>query len=310
MDIRQLQHFVTLVELDTTRAAAQDQNITQPGLSGSIKRLEAQLGIVLFHRNGRGMTPNAKGLEFYGHAKHILEQIRLARADLDGASSKLFIGLGEVRPPRFAGALHDSLLESYPDLSVSFVEGHFDTLYKQIENGDVDVAFLPVSPQINEGYKRLVDVSAAVVGYPLFESQFCVFCSANHPLAQYRGKVTVDELEKYHWVKNGVAPVKAPYIPFFAGRNQNPLSGARYITAGSQQMAKDLILYSNALGYGPRVVIADEMAAGQLIELDLPIAKLYLTIMEVRRRNLRSSVLDRTFRIAEHFFKGLYSSSE
>ena len=64
MDIRQLQHLVALVELGTVHAAAQDQFISQPGLSGSIKRLEAQLGVILFERDGRGMKPSTKGHEF------------------------------------------------------------------------------------------------------------------------------------------------------------------------------------------------------------------------------------------------------
>ena len=43
MDVRQLKHFVALVETGTAHAAADDQHISQPGLSGSIKRLENQL---------------------------------------------------------------------------------------------------------------------------------------------------------------------------------------------------------------------------------------------------------------------------
>lgn len=296
MDIRQLQHMVALVELGTVHAAAQDQHISQPGLSGSIKRLEAQLGVILFERDRRGMRTNAKGQEFYRHAKHILEQVRLARADLEGEPTKLIVGLGEVRPSRFAAAFHDSLLTSYPDLNVTFVEGHFDTLYSQVENGDIDVAFLPVAPEA---------VSAAMLGHPLVESQFCVFCSADHPLAQYRGRVPVDELKKYSWIKNGAAPVMAPYLPRFAGRKKNPLAGVRYVTAGSQQMAKDLIMHSDALGYGPRVTLDDELATGRFIELDLPVSKFYLTIMEIRRKDVHSSVLDRAFTIAEQYFKDL-----
>ena len=296
MDIRQLQHLVALVELGTVHAAAQDQFISQPGLSGSIKRLEAQLGVILFERDGRGMKPSTKGHEFYSHAKHILEQVRLAKADLEGEPTRLVIGMGEVRPSRFTAAFHDALLASYPNLILNFIEGHFDTLYTQVQNGDVDVAFLPVAPE---------NVSTTVLGYPLVESKFCVFCSATHPLAQFNGRVPVDELKKYNWVKNGAAPVMAPYHPSFPGRKKNPLSGAGYVTAGSQQMAKDLILHSDVLGYGPRVTLDDELATGRFVELDLPITNQYLTIMEIRCRDLYSPVLDTAFKIAEDYFKQL-----
>ena len=80
MDIRQLRHFVALVETGTAHAAADDQHISQPGLSSSIKRLENQLGVSLFVRRGRGLVLNAKGKDFYPHAKRTLEYLRLAQA--------------------------------------------------------------------------------------------------------------------------------------------------------------------------------------------------------------------------------------
>ena len=97
----------------------------------------------------------------------------------------------------------------------------------------------------------------------------------------------------------------APYIPQIAGRKKNPLADARYVTAGSQQMAKDLILNSNVLGYGPRITLDREFATRQIVELDLPITKFYLTIMEIRRRDAHSAVLERAFGIAEDYFKHL-----
>ena len=110
------------------------------------KRLENQLGVELFERDGRGMKPNAKGQDFYRHAKHILEQLRLAQAELNGAPSSLFVGLGEVRPAGFVAVLRDALLQSYPQLSLTFVEEHFEVLNMQVEKGEVDVAFVAAPP--------------------------------------------------------------------------------------------------------------------------------------------------------------------
>ena len=292
MDTRQLKHLVALVELGTVHAAAEDQFISQPGLSGSIKRLEAQLGLVLFERDGRGMQPNAKGKELYRHAKLILEQVRLARADLAGEPTNLIVGLGEVRPTGFVGAFHDSLLESYPDLSLSFVEGNFESLCTQVENGDVDVAFVTAAPE------RL---PATLLRQLLFKSQYIVFCSANNPLRDKQGDVPMSELKQFGWVRNGAAPVTARFFPDFIGHEKDPLGDVRCVTAGSQQMAIDLVLHSHLLGYGPRVVLDSELASGQAIELDLHISKWYITITEIRRRDVYSKVLDRAFAIAEEY---------
>ncbi len=294
MDIRQLQHLVALVELGTVHAAAENQHISQPGLSGSIKRLEAQLGVMLFERNGRGMQANAKGIDFYRHAKLILAQVRLARADLAGEPTNLAVGIGEVRPAGFAAVLHDALMESYPNLTLTFVEGHFRTLYSQMENGDVDVAFVAAIPDA---------VPAPLLGRALVQSQWHVFCAAGHPLCQYNGRVPIAALQEFGWVRNAATPAATPYVPTFSGRSKNPLENVRAVTAGSQQAAIDLVLHTDLLGYGPRVSYDTELAFGQVVELNLPIKKLYVTIMEVRRRDARSAVLDRAFAIAEQYYE-------
>ncbi|MCY4531903.1 MAG: hypothetical protein OXC84_06195 [Gammaproteobacteria bacterium] len=54
-------------------------------------------------------------------------------------------------------------------------------------------------------------------------------------------------------------------------------------------MAKDLLAHSNLLGYGPRVAFDSELALGQVVELNLPITKLQVNVLEIHRREVRSS---------------------
>ena len=73
----------------------------------------------------------------------------------------------------------------------------------------------------------------------------------------------------------------------------------------ADQNIPDIACLGDVIGYGPKVTLGSELAAGQIVELDVPITKLYLTIMEIRRRDAYSAVLDRAFAIAEHYFKNL-----
>ncbi len=68
-------------------------------------------------------------------------------------------------------------------------------------------------------------------------------------------------------------------------------------------MAKDLVMHSNVLGFGPRITWDSELAHGQVVELELPITKLYTTLMGIRRRDAYSAVLDRAFAIVEKYFR-------
>ena len=71
-DLRQLRHFEALHRLGTFRLAAEDQAVTQSALTRSIQRLEEQLGVRLFDRTTRRVSPTAAGLELVETARGLI----------------------------------------------------------------------------------------------------------------------------------------------------------------------------------------------------------------------------------------------
>ncbi|MDR1204002.1 MAG: LysR family transcriptional regulator [Peptococcaceae bacterium] len=61
MDIATLKYFAVVARTRHMTKAAQQLNITQPSLSASIRRLEAEIGFQLFDRTGRGIQLNEYG---------------------------------------------------------------------------------------------------------------------------------------------------------------------------------------------------------------------------------------------------------
>ncbi len=71
-------HFKYAVEVEKTGSisqAAENLFMAQPNLSKAIKELEDTLGIVIFKRKSKGVTPTAQGKEFLKYAKRILVQL-------------------------------------------------------------------------------------------------------------------------------------------------------------------------------------------------------------------------------------------
>ena len=240
------------------------------------------------------MKPTTEGQDFYRHAKHILEQLRLARAEFDGAPTTLHIGLGETRPSDFVAVLTEGLLQRYPNIVLNFVEEHFEKLYSQVEKGEIDVAFVGTPAE---------SAPVTLQRHVLARSAWRVFCASNHPLTRHKGAIPLEALGQYSWVRNAAAPAIAPFIPQFEGYKKSPLGSVSVRAAGSRQMGKQLVAHTNALGYGPKLTWDVDLAHGTVVELDLPITELYATINEIRRRDAHSAVLDTAFAISENYFE-------
>ena len=72
MDLRALEVFCKIVELRSFSRAAEAVLLTQPTVSGHIKALEEELGLKLFDRAGKTVTPTRAGEILYGYGRRIL----------------------------------------------------------------------------------------------------------------------------------------------------------------------------------------------------------------------------------------------
>ena len=79
MDIAQLKTLIHVAELGSLTKAAERLNIAQPALSRQIKLLEAELGISLFDRHGRGMVISDAGRDVLDHAIRIMIEMESIR---------------------------------------------------------------------------------------------------------------------------------------------------------------------------------------------------------------------------------------
>jgi len=72
-DMNLIKPFIKVYELNSITKAAELLNVTQPAVSGSIKRLESYLGYQLFIRSGRNLSPTPDGQNFYSQVSSILD---------------------------------------------------------------------------------------------------------------------------------------------------------------------------------------------------------------------------------------------
>ena len=76
MELRQVEYVVGVAEHGGFTRAATALHVTQPALSEGVARLEAELGVELFHRVGRRVVLSAAGEAFLDPARRLLRDRR------------------------------------------------------------------------------------------------------------------------------------------------------------------------------------------------------------------------------------------
>jgi DNA-binding transcriptional LysR family regulator len=287
VDIKQLENLIALVEEGSVREAALRQHISQPGLSMSIKRLEEDLKVALFRREGRRIRPTEHCLEFYQRAKLALAQLRTGRADLAGAENiSLRFGIGETRNDQFIGNLTAGLIDSFPSIRLEFFEQRYSQLLPRVANGDIDAAFFGAP-------RNAIPHSLEVIS--LHITRMCVACRASHPLTHSKRALTDHELLKANWVTSRRWP------PHLISREGQPFNVP--IVVDSLQAVRQVVQSVDYLTVLPEGVIERELSEGSLVKLPSRRFSYEVEILAVRRRNFPSRVLDAAIEIARSSFQ-------
>jgi LysR family transcriptional regulator, nitrogen assimilation regulatory protein len=167
MDVRQLEYFVTVVDLGGFSRAARLLGVAQPAISRQVRSLEVELRQSLLLRNGRGATPTEAGKRLLEHARGILQQVDRARRDVDetkGASvGKVVVGLPPTISRHLTVPVVREFRQDYPRASLSIVEGLSSTILEWLAVGRVDVGLV-----YNPAASPAVDIRI------LFEEPLCL----------------------------------------------------------------------------------------------------------------------------------------
>ncbi|MDT9593025.1 LysR family transcriptional regulator [Nocardioides zeae] len=186
METRRLEMYVSLVDAQSFRTAAEQLFISQPALSQQIIRLETDLGIQLLDRSTRPFTVTAAGREFYLRCRAVLEQVR----DLEGLLNELQAGeLGRVRVALTRALVYGHLpavvkefRDASPRVDLPITYSTTVQILEELEGGRQDVAVL-FTRHTDKGFECA----------ELFREPYLLALPDDHPLAD-RDEVSIADL--------------------------------------------------------------------------------------------------------------------
>jgi len=150
MNFRDLEYLVALEELKHFRKAADKCFVSQPTLSGQIRKLEDELNVQLMERSPRKVIFTPAGLDIVAKAKTILLEAKalreIAKSHNEPMQGTLHIGLIPTIAPYLLPLIIPAIKQEFPNLELYLHESQTNTLIKQLEEGELDCAILALLP--------------------------------------------------------------------------------------------------------------------------------------------------------------------
>lgn len=162
--------FVRVYELGSMSAAGRDLRISPAVTSSRIAQLETHLGVRLFQRTTRNLSPTEQGKAFYRSAAEILEAVANAEAQIvnltENPKGSLFVAapLGVGR--RLIAPQVAAFLDEYPEVSVRL---RLTDRKVDLTSEGLDLAFFLGQPEdSNLRIRKITDVDRVLCAAPSY----------------------------------------------------------------------------------------------------------------------------------------------
>lgn len=146
MNLRDIRYFIVLAKTRHFGRAAAQCFVSQPTLSGQIKKLEQELDVVLFERTNRQVHLSEAGEKLLPVAQQVMEQAerlkQTAAAIRDPLASELRLGVIPTISPYLMPLLLGPLREKAEKMPLVISEEKTDRLLERLEQHEIDAAIL------------------------------------------------------------------------------------------------------------------------------------------------------------------------
>ncbi|MBO9468001.1 LysR family transcriptional regulator [Tropicibacter sp. R15_0] len=248
--------FVRVYELGSMSAAGRDLRVSPAVTSSRISQLEDHLGVRLFQRTTRSLTPTEQGKTFYQGASEILEAVEAAEAQIvnftDNPKGTLYVAapLGVGR--RLIAPKVPEFLERYPDISLRL---RLTDRKVDLTTEGLDLAFFLGQPEDSTlRMRKIADVER-------------VLCAAPDYVAR-RGmpKTGEDLVEDGHDCLNLRFPGATEFQwPLMTGQGVKRFRVAGRYESDDGDVLTDWALAGQGIALKPVFEVADHLASGALV---------------------------------------------
>jgi LysR family hydrogen peroxide-inducible transcriptional activator len=187
MTITQLEYIIAVDTHKGFGEAAKNCFVTQPTLSMQIKKLEEELGVVIFDRSKKPVLTTDIGSKIIQQAKTSLRELRRVQEIINNErgefSGTLRIGIIPTISPYLIPRFAPNFVRKYPKVQIKVEELLSEDIIQKLQNDQLDVGIMVH----RENLKGLLRI-------PLYYEQFLLYFSSNHSLLR-NDTINLNELD-------------------------------------------------------------------------------------------------------------------
>lgn len=264
MELHQLRYFLTALEEGSFSAAGEKHRLTQQAISKSINRLEQELGVKLFLRDGHQFEPTAAGKMLAAHAQVMdAESRRFQRhlGELLGtAPGELRVGTGPTAARRLVAEAVQRLVDDRPGMHVSVSAGTTRSMAPQLKRGELDVFVSVLAERSPDPHLK-----CAV----MYREPTVLVGRAAHPLAK-RSRVGLADTLQFPWLGGAGMDHWGDLVrsSFVAKGLKPPVPKVR---TDSLPFTYGLLEGSDYLSVMPVALVQHDLDAGRLVTIRTPV---------------------------------------
>lgn len=259
MNLHHLKVFLAVAQAGSVSRGAETLHISQPAVTREIRDLEASLGLPLFDRHPRGVTPTEGGQRLLQFAERIFALEQAAERDLRDLAGlghgELILGASATLGAYWLPPLLNSFREQHPGVFVSLQMSNTQEVLQQLDDALISLGFVE-GPFPAEDYAH----------HLLARDQLLPVVGPAHPLAGRRG-LYMAELQAHElYLREAGSGARASIEQAY---RKHGLDARAAMIGGGTEPLKRLIAGGRGIAWLSQLVVEEELADGRLVQLDV-----------------------------------------
>lgn len=269
MNIKQLNHIVTLSEMLNFSKAAERVHLSQSALSKSVSSFEEEIGILIFDRSKNTVAITPTGAFVIEHARHLIGSLTSFNKNIEylktGNQGTIKVGAGPFPAKCFLHHAIRQFREHYPKISIDIRIDNWRSLLGLLKEREIDYFIADI---------RSLDDDPELEIHPIGGLTLALFCDPSHPLVRNdpARSIRPREILNYTFASVSLPSLVFSELKHSLGLNHNDTFSVD-LKCDDMGLITRLVPQSDIIFLSSHLMMEDALRDGTVVRLNIPMTR-------------------------------------